>query len=333
MSPDGLPPIVGNSSAMRRARELIERYAPGALAILVVGGTGTGKELVARHIHARSARRGRFVAVNCGALPREMAEGLLYGYERGAFSGAVQRHRGHIECADRGTLFLDELLSLALDGQAKLLRALDTGEIQRLGDESERHIDVRFVGAVQDALEQQVSSGAFRRDLYQRLAGVVIELPPLVERMEDVVPLAEYFVEQRGQRLEPAATQELMSYAWPGNVRELRLAIERAGCSVEDPALPAAAVRSAIRIAALGARAEAHRSANALAPELAALVAVCQAHGWDTRSAATELGIARSTLYYRLKAAGISPRACRRAYSEFHWNSMEFQKRTLCPSC
>src|SRR6266540_2935203 len=283
------------SPAMCRARELIDRYAPSALSILLVGATGTGKELLARHIHARSGRIGRFVAVNCGALPHEMAEGLLFGYERGAFSGAVTRHHGHVECAEGGTLFLDELLSLPLDGQVKLLRTLDTGEIQRLGEETERYLDVRVVGAMQEDIAERVASGGFRRDLYQRLAGLVIELLPLAARMEDVRPLAEYFAGQRGQRLEPRAVEELTSYSWPGNVRELRLAIGRAGLLVP-------------------------------ARELALTIVECEAHKWDTRSAAASLGIARSTLYYRLKAAGVSPRASRKAHLEFHWNSMEFQR-------
>jgi len=318
---------------MCRARELIDRYAPSALSILLVGATGTGKELLARHIHARSGRIGRFVAVNCGALPHEMAEGLLFGYERGAFSGAVTRHHGHVECAEGGTLFLDELLSLPLDGQVKLLRTLDTGEIQRLGEETERYLDVRVVGAMQEDIAERVASGGFRRDLYQRLAGLVIELLPLAARMEDVRPLAEYFAGQRGQRLEPRAVEELTSYSWPGNVRELRLAIERAGLLVEDGTLPQGAVRSAIRMGALTGRTAGREGALIPARELALTIVECEAHKWDTRSAAASLGIARSTLYYRLKAAGVSPRASRKAHLEFHWNSMEFQRGPGDQSC
>src|SRR5205807_9354829 len=136
-----LSPVIGDSPAMQQTRGLIQRYAPTSLPLLLMGATGTGKDLVARHIHSSSGRRGRFVAVNCGALPHEMAEGLLFGYERGAFSGAVKRHHGHFECASGGTLFLDELPSLPLDSQAKLLRALDTGEIQPLGQETQGCVD------------------------------------------------------------------------------------------------------------------------------------------------------------------------------------------------
>jgi len=302
--PPLLEPIVGQSAAIRRARDLIERYAPTPIPFLLVGATGTGKELIARHLHALSTRRGRFVAVNCGALPREMAEGLLFGYERGAFSGAVRRHRGHIECADEGTLFLDELLSLPPDGQAMLLRALDTGEIQRLGEETERRIDVRVIGAVQDDQEERLARGAFRRDLYQRLAGVVLELPPLAERMEDVLPLAEYFATQRGQRLEAGTSQELMTYGWPGNVRELRQVNERAGQLVENGTLPAVAVAEAI---ALG-RATCHATDG----ERERLLALGGAHDWDVHTLATAFGMGRTRFYKWLKDRGIRLRDLKR---------------------
>lgn len=310
---------------MRRARELIERYAPTALSILLVGSTGTGKELLARHIHARSGRCGRFVGVNCGALPRDMADGLLFGHERGAFSGAVKRHRGHIECAEGGTLFLDELLSLSVEGQAKLLRALDTGEIQRLGEEVERYVDTRFVGAMQADVEEHVSRGMFRLDLYERLSGVVIELPPLIDRPGDVISLARHFAAQRGQVLEREALPVLDAHSWPGNVRELRHVIERAGCLVENGTLPAAAVREAL---ALGVPKQQSGSRSACRREYLA----CEEHGWDTRKAATSLGIARSTLYYRLKVAGVSSRLSRKRWLEVHWNSMEFQRGAEPPS-
>jgi transcriptional regulator with PAS, ATPase and Fis domain len=325
--PPLLGAIVGESVAMRRAREMIRRYAPTTITILLVGATGTGKELVARHIHTRSDRRGRFVGVNCGALPREMAEGLLFGYDRGAFSGAVKRHRGHLECADGGTLFLDELLSLPLEGQAKLLRALDTGEIQRLGEETERYVDMRAVAAVQEDVLDCVASGAFRRDLYHRLAAVVIELPPLADRLEDIVPLAEHFAAQQGQRLQAGTGRELTSYAWPGNVRELRQVIERAGRAVEDGTLPPAAVRDAIVVGVPRSGASARDMGAARSVQYRELFELCEGHGWDTRRAAASLGIARSTLYYRLKVAGMSPRALRKEHLKFHWNSMEFQRR------
>ena len=312
--PPELGPIVGESLAIRRARELVERYAPTNLSILLVGATGTGKELLARHIHVRSGRRGRFVGVNCGAMPREMAEGLLFGYERGAFSGAVKRHRGHVECADGGTLFLDELLSLSLDGQAKLLRALDTGEIQRMGEEMERYVDLRVVGAVQEDVEDRVERGALRKDLYQRVAGVVIELPPLADRPEDVLPLARHFAAQRGQVLEPGTPQVLAQHPWPGNVRELRHVIDRAGCRVANGTLPPSAVREAI---GLGTPMPASRTGIAEAIKLGSftqegMVALCAIYGWNAKRIATALGMGRTLFFDNLRVAGLTLRGLRK---------------------
>ncbi len=292
--------------AIRRARELIERYAPTNLSILLVGATGTGKELLARHIHVRSGRRGRFVPVNCGAMPRDMAEGLLFGFERGAFSGAVKRHRGHVECADGGTLFLDELLSLSVEGQAKLLRALDTGEVQRLGEESARYFDVRVVGAVQGDVEERITGGALRRDLYERVAGVVIELPPLVDRPEDVLPLARHFAAARGQTLEPGAAEALVRHSWLGNVRELRHVIDRAGCLVENGTLPPAAVREAI---ALGAPASRHSGGTITREGLVLLAETC---GWNAEGLARALGMSRTTFFRELRCAGLTLRGVRK---------------------
>jgi DNA-binding NtrC family response regulator len=299
--------------AIRRARELIDRYAPTDLSILLVGATGTGKELLARHIHVRSGRRGRFVGVNCGVLPREMADGLLFGYERGAFSGAVKRHRGHVECADGGTLFLDELLSLSNDGQAKLLRALDTGEIQRLGEELERYVDVRVLAAVQEDVEDRMAGGGLRRDLYRRLAGVVIELPPLADRSDDVIPLARHFAAEHGQALEPGASGVLLEHLWPGNVRELRDVIARAGCLVEDGTIPPGAVREAI---ALGTPSS---GAGLLAGPAGmgsftreGMVALCAACGWSSERVAARLGVGRTTFFRQLRLAGLTLRGLRK---------------------
>lgn len=303
--------------AIRRAHELIERYAPTALSMLIVGATGTGKELVARHIHARSGRRGRFVAVNCGVLPRDMADGLLFGYDRGAFSGAVKQHRGHVECADGGTLFLDELLSLSLDGQAKLLRALDTGEVQRLGEETERYIDVRVVGAVQDDIHERIAGGTFRPDLYRRVAGVVIELPPLADRPDDVIPLARHFAAKRGHVLEPGTLAVLTNHWWPGNVRELRDAIERAGCLVGNGTLPPNAIRDAIRLGTLSARvANGHVEFDSLeAFTREDLVALCESCGWNAGRIARARRIGRTTLFRQLRRAGVTLRALRKYHA------------------
>jgi transcriptional regulator with PAS, ATPase and Fis domain len=323
--PPPLAPIVGESMAIQRARELIDRYAPTDLSILLVGATGTGKELLARHIHARSGRRGRFVGVNCGAMPREMAEGLLFGYERGAFSGAVKQHRGHLECADGGTLFLDELLSLPLDGQAKLLRALDTGEIQRLGEEVERYVDLRVVAAAQEDVEDRMDRGALRRDLYRRVAGVVIELPPLVDRPEDVVPLARHFAAEGGRTLEAETPAVLARHSWPGNVRELRDAIERAGRLVGNGTLPAGALKEAI---GLGVPTSTNGSARPEAPILATftqpgLVALCATHEWNVERIAADLGMGRTVFFRELRRVGLTVRGLRKvaAFTSVHERS------------
>jgi len=220
--------IVGVSPAIRRGLVVAERYARTRLPILLVGATGTGKELFAEHIHERSGRPGPLVDVNCCALPRDMVESLLFGHRRGAFTGAVDSTVGHVERSDGGTLFLDELASLVPDAQGKLLRVLESGETQPLGAATKRRVDLRVICAVQDDIWTALDAGRFRRDLFQRVAGVVIELPPLAARPEDIVPLAEHFANLQGRRLEGGVDSVLVNYPWPGNVRELRMAIERA---------------------------------------------------------------------------------------------------------
>ncbi|HEV8265795.1 MAG TPA: sigma 54-interacting transcriptional regulator [Gemmatimonadales bacterium] len=327
--PAPLDPIVGESLAIQRARELIDRYAPTALSVLLVGATGTGKELLARHIHARSGRRGRFVGVNCGVLPREMADGLLFGHERGAFSGAVKRHRGHVECADGGTLFLDELLSLSPDVQAKLLRALDTGEIQRLGEESERYVDVRVVGAVQEDVEERLARREFRPDLYQRIAGVVIDLPPLIDRPEDVVPLAAHFAGLRGQTLDQGTWDVLARHEWPGNVRELRHVIDRAGCRVENGTLPPWAVREAIALGTTiaGRQTGPRDPAQLTSYTREGLVALFASHAWNVERIAAGLGVGRTTFFRQLRKTGWTFRGLRK-YASYAYVRVPMERST-----
>jgi DNA-binding NtrC family response regulator len=205
--------------------------------VLVRGESGTGKELVARELHERSAarRRGAFVAVNCAALPSELIESELFGHEKGAFTGAAARRRGKFEQADRGTLFLDEIGDMSATVQAKLLRALEERHIERLGGSESIPVDVRIVSATHRPLEQEITAGNFRADLFYRLRVVTIEIAPLRERREDIPVLAETFARAAAERyglqtrpLAPAALRRLVEYQWPGNVRELRNAIERA---------------------------------------------------------------------------------------------------------
>jgi len=245
MSAQTVAPIVGVSQAIKSATALIDRFAPTALPILLIGATGTGKELFARHIHQRSGRRGELVDVNCGALPQEIAESLLFGHRRGAFTGAVESAVGHLQQADRGTLFLDEVLQLSLSAQVKLLRVLETREVQPLGATSKQSVDFRVIAAAQEDTPERLARGLFRHDLFQRLAGVVVNLPTLAERLEDIMPLAQHFATLQRRVLEPGSDKVLGTYSWPGNVRELRLAIERAGCLVENGTLPPQALRDA----------------------------------------------------------------------------------------
>ncbi len=316
-----IPPIIGASRAMKRARELVERFGPTTLPVMLVGATGTGKELFARHIHRVSCRNGTLVDVNCGALPQEIAESLLFGHRKGAFTGAVDTVIGHVERADRGTLFLDEVLHLTPQAQVKLLRVVETGEVQPLGSGQKRRVDFRLVSAAQDDTPGRLDHGLFRRDLFQRLAGVVIDLPLLVDRPEDLMPLARHFATLQQRNLEAGSETVLLSHSWPGNVRELRLAIERAGCLVKNGTLPADALRDAIALGLPRDRRTKRRAApqdrratdvpTAVPPGLRHQLAVFESHGRDARRAAAELQISLSTFYARLKRAGVSVRAVR----------------------
>ncbi len=222
--------------AMRRLEPLIERVAGGVINVLIVGETGVGKEVVARTIHEKSPRaKARLVAINCAALSESLLESELFGYERGAFTGAVQAKIGLLEAAEGGTVFLDEAGEMPLALQAKLLRVLDQREVFRVGSVTPRPIDVRFIAATNRDLASEIARGRFRQDLFFRLNGITLAVPPLRERVEEIVPLARVFVTKAARhagRSEPRISSDalalLRSYAWPGNVRELRNVMERA---------------------------------------------------------------------------------------------------------
>ena len=228
--------LIGSSPAMQRVYKLIGQVAPTDSTVLIRGESGSGKELVAREIHRHSKRsKGRFVAVNCGAIPPGLIESELFGHERGAFTGAAQRRIGRFEAAQGGTLFLDEIGDLAAETQVRLLRTLQERTIERLGSERSIDLDVRVVAATHVDLEQAVKEGAFREDLYYRLNVVSIALPPLRDRSEDVPELAEALLNKVSRRLEippasltPEALAALRVRSWPGNVRELEHTLERA---------------------------------------------------------------------------------------------------------
>ncbi len=243
--------LIGESAAMRQVRSLIARVAPTEARVLLTGESGTGKELAAAAVHTASRRAGHaFVTVNCAAIPRDLVESEMFGHERGAFTGATERRLGRFELAHAGTLFLDEIGDLSGDAQAKLLRTLETGELQRLGAEGTQRVDVRVIAATNRTLEDAVADGEFREDLFFRLNVFPIRLPALRERLEDLPALVAHLAARVRPRqataFTPEALEALAGYAWPGNVRELANLIERL-IILSGPTIGAPAVRQVLR--------------------------------------------------------------------------------------
>jgi DNA-binding NtrC family response regulator len=232
--------LVGSSPPMQQAVQLLQKVAPTDSTVLVRGASGTGKELVARALHFNSPRKDRpLVTVNCAALQETLLESELFGHEKGAFTGAVQKKSGLVEVAEGGTLFIDEIGEMAPGLQAKLLRVLEDGHYRRVGSTQENLADVRVVAATNRLLEQEIKTGKFREDLYYRLNVVTIQLPPLQERRQDIPELVEHFLTARQigstrYRIEPDALDALVRHDWPGNVRELANVLERAQILAED---------------------------------------------------------------------------------------------------
>jgi transcriptional regulator with PAS, ATPase and Fis domain len=230
----GTSGLAGKSEAFLSLCSFVRRLAPTNVTVLVSGETGTGKELIAAMVHRLSKRaRGPLVALNCAAIPDALIEGELFGYERGAFSGAIAGHPGKLKLADGGTLLLDEVGELSLAAQAKLLRAIETGEAYRLGARSPTRFDIRIIASTNRNLMREVAGGGFRADLYYRLAVAQLELPPLRVRTEDIAPIARHILmklaiaaDRPGMRLNDAAIRALEHHAWPGNARELRNVLE-----------------------------------------------------------------------------------------------------------
>jgi PAS domain S-box-containing protein len=315
----GFLEIVGGRSGLKRVLHQVARVAATDATVLILGETGTGKEIIARAIHASSQRSERpLIKVNCAALPSTLIESELFGHEKGAFTGASSRRVGRFELADTGTIFLDEIGDLALDLQAKLLRVLEAGEFERLGSSKTLKTDARVIAATNRDLEAAVADGSFRPDLFYRLKVFPLEIPPLRDRREDIPLLVWHFITERqaavGRKIEtvPAATMErLVSYDWPGNVRELEHVIERAiilspgSTLIIEEALSAPTAATSVHTSGSQRMAEAER---------AHILRVLLDCGWKVKgsgNAAERLGLNPSTLRSRMKRLGIERPASR----------------------
>ncbi len=323
--------MLGSSAPMRRVFEMAERVAATDATVLILGESGTGKDLLAQEIHQRSPRaRNAFVAVNCAALPENLIESELFGYERGAFTGAAQQRKGKFELAHGGTIFLDEIGDMNPVTQAKVLRALENRKIERLGGSQTIDVDVRVISATHRDLPAEIAAGKFREDLYYRLRVVTLELPPLREHKEDIPMLAESFLGQFGARhnrqarLSRGALDLLVSYEWPGNVRELRNAIERSlvlsrGDEIAANDLPEEVRESrplSARTGRQSATGESDGGENAYLAEsdfrearrqfeIVYLKRKLEEHRWNVSKTAAIVGLHRQSLQEKLRELGI----------------------------
>lgn len=309
MGDEILPEFVGDSASVNRLRELIALIGPKQVTVLIEGESGTGKEVVARAIHQISGRK-RFVPINCGAIPENLFESELFGYEKGAFTGATRSKAGLIEESNRGTLFLDEVSELPLSMQVKLLRVLETSTSQRLGGNVSRKLDLRIIAATNRDLESYVAEGRFRSDLYYRLNVVKLKITPLREKREDIPVLVAHFLPKLCQELKlkkiPAISEELieelMNYDWPGNVRELRNRIlSMLALNGDSPVL------SNITCSALESEPDDSKFKEEKLDEIEKryILWLLKRHNWNKSEAARILQISKSTLYEKMKRWGI----------------------------
>jgi len=305
--------IVGQSSALRQVLQLVETVATSDSTVLLLGETGTGKELIAQAIHDRSRRKERtLIKLNCAAIPTGLLESELFGHERGAFTGAITQKVGRLELADQGTLFLDEVGDIPLELQPKLLRVLQDGEFERLGSTRTKKVDIRLVAATNRDLDRMIEDRQFRSDLYYRLNVFPIRVPPLRERPEDIPLLVRYFsqkyarnMEKRIESIPAAAMRKLTRWHWPGNVRELQNLVERAVILTRSSTL-------AISVPELGSNgASSNHSKNGNFDEQDRIVRILKetnGHVGGPNGAAVRLGLKRTTLLTRMKKLGIDPR-------------------------
>ena len=306
--------IIGTSSGLRRVLEMVETVASGDSTVLLLGETGTGKELIARAIHRHSPRRDRpFVKLNCAAIPTGLLESELFGHERGSFTGAIAQKIGRLELAHQGSLFLDEIGDIPLELQPKLLRVLQEREFERLGSTRTQKVDIRIVAATHRDLEGMILEKLFRSDLYYRLNVFPIHVPALRERPEDIPLLVQHFVEQAARRMHktidtvPSETMDaLIDYRWPGNIRELENVIERAVILSPGPVLRLSLRDLNSRIAP-GQNTDRHQTLEEV--ERTHILRTLKETRWilsGPSGAASRLGLNRSTLYFRMKKLGIS---------------------------
>jgi Response regulator containing CheY-like receiver, AAA-type ATPase, and DNA-binding domains len=290
--------LVFASEAMSRTVELACQVARSDVPVLITGPNGAGKERIAAIVHANSpVRRGPFVAVNCGALPGELIEAELFGADAGAYTGANKAREGRFELADGGTLFLDEIGNLPLPGQMKLLRVLETGQFERLGSGRTRQVKVRVVSATNADLKAMIAAGTFREDLYYRLNVIDVNLPPLSERSDDILPLAEFFLDGQAE-LSEDAREALLSHAWPGNVRELKNAMARAALLAAGGRIEPAHLNLPTPVAAT--------NRNLDEPSKESVEAALATAGGVVSRAASSLGLSRQALYRRMERYGLA---------------------------
>ena len=319
--------MVGESPAVREIWDKIKRAAPTTATVLLLGESGSGKELVARAIHRNSLRsRDRFVQVNCAAIPEELIESELFGHEKGSFTGATEKQIGKFEQADRGTIFLDEVGDMSPKTQAKVLRVLQEGEVERLGSARTIKVDVRVIAATNKDLEAEIEKGSFREDLYFRLSVIPIRVPPLRDRREDIPVLVRHFVDlfsrennRRPQRFTPAALEFMQNARWKGNVRELKNTVERLLIMTPGDSIDVDALRDVVRVESRNAVAAEPAATPHIAPgtlkefkesaERKFLVEKLREHAWNISKTAEVIGTPRSNLYKKLEQYAISEEA------------------------
>jgi two-component system nitrogen regulation response regulator NtrX len=312
--------MVGESPALRTIWDAIKRAAPTNATVLLLGESGVGKELVARSIHRNSLRsRERFVQVNCAAIPEELIESELFGHEKGSFTGATEKQIGKFEQADKGTIFLDEVGDMSPKTQAKVLRVLQEGEVERLGSARTIKVDVRVIAATNKDLEQEIEAGTFREDLFFRLSVIPIRVPPLRDRRDDIPALVRHFADlfsrdnnRRPQRFTPAALEFMQKARWKGNVRELKNTVERLIIMTPGETIDVDDLREIVRVESKGSSPDNEKERPGTlrefkeSAERAFLVGKLRENNWNISKTAEVIGTPRSNLYKKLEQYGIT---------------------------